>query len=213
MDLGTILDINFLDSISFESSLNTNLANFSMSKFDIISDFEKVKKDIKFISNKSTKVLFSKGLNYRFKSLSSTELKIQKYKANVRKAQLCFNDLIGVRIVVDSFETLVIPNYFKVLDLRYGKKQDDGYRAVHLYYIKSNRHYPIEIQIWESRDALFYNWQHTYCYKKESLETMRALRYRFDTGIIQTEVDFLRELNILHCCEYVKTDLLNINKE
>ena len=37
------------------------------------------------------------------------------------------------------------PDYFRVVDLRKGKKIDDGYRAIHLYYQRNNLAYPIEI--------------------------------------------------------------------
>lgn len=49
----------------------------------------------------------------------------------------------GLRNNPDAF-----PDYFRVVDLRRGKKIDDGYRAIHLYYQQDNLAYPIEVQLW-----------------------------------------------------------------
>ena len=47
-----------------------------------------------------------------------------------------------------------------------GKAIDDGYRGVHVYYQKSGRHYPIEIQFNTLFDRQLNNWLHDYLYKK-----------------------------------------------
>ena len=54
---------------------------------------------------------------------------------------------------------------FKIADMRSGKKNDDGYRGIHLYYQKTNRHYPIEIQINSKCDRELNDWLHIYLYK------------------------------------------------
>jgi putative GTP pyrophosphokinase len=130
-------------------------------------------------------------------------LKISRYRGQQKKLKSCFNDILGLRIVVSSYNTLdSIPDYFKVVDMRNGKANDDGYRGIHLYYSKSNNHYPIEIQIWEKRDEQFINWCHKYTYKTPiSMKVQCTLRKWYDIGKIKTELDFQQALETLKSCE------------
>lgn len=202
-----ILTKEFLKSISLESSLGVNLANFSMSKFDE-KDLNKVVEDLRKIQLEYEweliRVLKPNNIAYRIKSVDSLKLKVNKYKENTRKAILCFNDLLGIRVVREEYLDLnTIPDYFQVIDLTQGKKEnDDGYRAVHLYYKCSNRHYPIEIQIWKASDENFINWSHKYCYKSEDSNIIRHLRSLYDDGKIVTESDFKREWDIVSACSW-----------
>ena len=41
-----------------------------------------------------------------------------------------------------------------------GKSNDDGYRGVHVYYQKDNKHYPIEIQFNTYSDRQLNDWLH-----------------------------------------------------
>ena len=206
-----ILTEDFLSSISFKSSLDVNLANFSMSKFTK-DDFIKVICDLKYMQRNFECLLLSNlkknGIAYRFKSVDSVELKVHKYIENTRKAILCFNDLIGIRVICNNYPDLKsIPNYFQVVDLSNGKKCDDGYRAVHLYYKLSNRHYPIEVQIWKASDEKFINWSHKYCYKVSDSCIIKKMRKLYDDGIIVNEDDFKRELEILIACKWFRNKI------
>lgn len=202
-DVFNILSKDFLTSISLESSLGINLANYSMSKFNddnlqlLLSDIEKMQDFECGIIQR----LGNSGVGYRIKSIDSILLKINKYKVNVRKAILCFNDLIGFRVVYDTLPSVTsIPDYFQVIDLSNGKVNDDGYKALHLYFKLSNRHYPIEIQIWEKADENFINWSHKYCYKVTDSNIIKKLREKYDNKEIQSEDDFKREFDILVAC-------------
>ena len=57
---------------------------------------------------------------------------------------------------------------------------NDGYRGVHVYYQKSGKHYPIEIQFNTLFDRQLNNWLHDYLYKKtypiEPGRIMRGMR-------------------------------------
>ena len=76
---------------------------------------------------------------------------MRKYKKTLRANggfKQCFNDVLGFRLKMDEYP-VNYPEYFRVVDLRQGKKVDDGYRAIHLYYQRDNLAYPIEMQNWE----------------------------------------------------------------
>ena len=62
--------------------------------------------------------------------------------------------MLGFRLRMDEYP-LSFPEHFRVVDLRKGKKVDDGYRAIHLYYQRDNLAYPIEIQLWCGDDFKF----------------------------------------------------------
>ena len=47
-----------------------------------------------------------------------------------------------------------------------GKSNDDGYRGVHIYYQKDNKHYPIEIQFNTYYDRQLNDWLHDKFYKR-----------------------------------------------
>ena len=80
-----------------------------------------------------------------------------------------------------------------------GKANDDGYRGVHVYYQKSGRHYPIEIQFNTLFDRQMNNWLHEYLYKKSFPNSVgRDLRYMYESGLIKNENDFKEVLkNVL----------------
>lgn len=193
-----VLTYEFLSKISVESSLSVNLANFSMSKFTD-EDLDKIFKDLILIKKKENFILDylrKSWIGFRIKSFDSVQL-------NSRKAILCFNDLIGFRVICDSLPNLnEIPDYFKVVDLSNGKVDDDGYRGLHLYFKLSNRHYPIEVQIWSKYDAQFINWMHKYSYKHLSSEVGRRLRQLYEKGSITTESEFKQELDVILACQY-----------
>ena len=67
---------------------------------------------------------------------------------------------------------------FRIADMSSGKAVDDGYRGVHVYYQKSGKYYPIEIQFNTLFDRQLNNWLHDYLYKKS---------YPIETGCIMRE--------------------------
>lgn len=75
--------------------------------------------------------------------------------------------------------------------MRNGKANDDGYRGVHLYYQRSGKHYPIEIQFNTLYDRQLNNWLHDYLYKKDyPVEIGKELRKKYECGIIRDDHEF-----------------------
>lgn len=101
----------------------------------------------------------------------------------------CFNDVLGFRLHFDKYPK-EYPEYFRVVDLRNGKKVDDGYRAIYLYYQRDNLAYPIEIQLWCEEDYQFNIWSHKLVYKYWDAEVGKELYKKYRSGIIGTEEDF-----------------------
>ena len=79
-----------------------------------------------------------------------------------------------------------------------GKKIDDGYRAIHLYYQRDSYSYPIEVQLWCGNDCKFNLWSHQYVYKYLAPEIGKRLYDEFHYGIITCEEDFLKRLKLLN---------------
>ena len=78
----------------------------------------------------------------------------------------------------------------------HGKALDDGYRGVHVYYQKSGKHYPIEIQFNTLFDRQLNNWLHDYLYKKSyPIDTGRIMRENYESGLIRNEQEFKEVLN------------------
>lgn len=85
---------------------------------------------------------------------------------------------------------------FRIADMTKGKAEDDGYRGVHVYYQKSGRHYPIEIQFNTLFDRQLNNWLHDYLYKKDyPVETGKIMREKYENGLIRNEYEFKEVLN------------------
>ena len=128
-----------------------------------------------------------------FKSDDSILRKYQKTLATNGGFKQCFNDILGFRLRFDRYPT-EFPDYYRVVDLRKGKKEDDGYRAIHLYYQRDNLAYPIEVQLWCEDDYYFNIWSHQYVYKYKSSQVGKQLYDEYQNGNIKSEQDFLRKL-------------------
>lgn len=128
--------------------------------------------------------------SFRVKTPDSIIRKIEKHPD--RNFQSLFNDILGLRIFATSYPD-EFPNYFRVVDMRNGKKHDDGYRGIHLYYKLDNYHYIIEIQIWAGNDIDFNSWSHASGYKTLTDEQLKYLRRLYDSGEINSYSDFMKE--------------------
>lgn len=179
-----------LDMLSFRSSLGQSLKQISLRE----TPLERILDDISKYRASYIDVLVQENLiGSRFKSEDSI---LRKYEKTLRTGggfKQCFNDILGFRLRFGEYPD-TFPEYFRVVDLRGGKKIDDGYRAVHLYYQRDNLAYPIEVQLWCGRDYLFNLWSHKHIYKYRAPEVGRELYQEFSDGLIQTEEDFLRRL-------------------
>lgn len=174
--------------LSYKTQLNKSLKTSlsKVSKEDLFIDLRCAIKTLNKLSSN-----FS--LSHRVKSYQSCELKYNKNISRGNSIKSTFNDLLGIRLIVQEYPKNY-PEYFRVVDMRNGKKYDDGYRGVHLYYQLDNYHYPIEIQLNTKEDRLFADWSHIYCYKRMPNEEILKLRYKFDIGEIKNERDFVKEV-------------------
>ncbi len=137
------------------------------------------------------------ALDYRVKSVDSILLKYNRYYPD-HQTRKVFNDILGFRAFCDSYEPILEGEsaQFRIADMTKGKAEDDGYRGVHVYYQKSGRHYPIEIQFNTLFDRQLNNWLHDYLYKKSyPVETGKIMREKYESGSIRNEHEFKEVLN------------------
>lgn len=176
-----------LERWSFETSLQQSTNKMSVNE----SIVEIVKADALAYCDK---LLYDPSIGeYIYRVKSSDSIISKNHRHPTLRFQSLFNDILGIRIHCKDYP-IKIPDYYRVVDLRKGKAQDDGYRAMHLYYKKSNFHYIIEVQLWADSDFEFNSWTHASTYKYTDPEISRKLRKLYDDGIIISESDFRREL-------------------
>ena len=145
------------------------------------------------------------GQHYRIKSLDSILLKYDRYYPSFT-VERTYNDILGFRVLCADYEQVdelraVYPQEFKrCSDMRNGKKCDDGYRGVHLYFQVDHFHYPIEFQYNTAFDRQFNDWLHCHLYKRVEMPTAigSVLRKLYEQGKIRNEDAFRRELYALH---------------
>lgn len=182
-----------LDMLSYRSSLGQSLKQISLRE----TPLERILDDIAKYRSSYIDVLVQENLiGSRFKSEDSI---LRKYEKTLRTGggfKQCFNDVLGFRLWFGEYPD-TFPDYFRVVDLRQGKKIDDGYRAIHLYYQRNNLAYPIEVQQWCGKDYLFNLWSHRHVYKYQAPEVGQMLYREYSGGLIQTEQDFLSRLRNL----------------
>ena len=179
-----------LDELSYHSGLKGSLKQISLSKTPI----EEILNDIGIYRNTFVNIVIQENLiDYRFKSDDSIMRKYRKTLKNNGGFRQCFNDVLGFRLWFNEYPD-EFPDYFRVVDLRNGKKVDDGYRAIHLYYQRDNKAYPIEIQLWCEPDYSFNVWSHRHIYKYKEEEMGKKLHDLYESGNITCEKEFLEYL-------------------
>lgn len=185
-----------MDLLSYRLTLGQSLKQISLRS----TPLETILDDIAKYRSSYIDVLVQENLiGSRFKSEDSI---VRKYEKTIRTNggfKQCFNDVLGFRLRFNDYPE-EYPNYFRVVDLRSGKRIDDGYRAIHLYYQRDNLAYPIEVQLWCGKDYAFNVWSHQYIYKYKTPEIGRILYQEYSAGTIRTEQDFLvllRELEAI----------------
>ena len=191
--MDTFISQEILNMLSYRSTLGQSLKQISLRE----TPLELILDDIARYRSSYIDVLVQENLiGSRFKSEDSI---LRKYEKTLRTGggfKQCFNDILGFRLRFEEYPA-EYPNYFRVVDLRQGKKIDDGYRAIHLYYQRDNLAYPIEIQLWCGRDYTFNLWSHRYVYKYQTPEIGRQLYREYSSGQIRTEQGFLHRLHAL----------------
>lgn len=188
MDINKL--IRSLDSVSYETKLGKNLKN-TLRKFDRNELMEELK-DYRLFLKKRKDILVD--YTYRIKSIQSINLKYDRYYPS-KEINACFNDILGIRMIVENYDIDIKNDKIRHVDMSKGKKNDDGYRGYHIYYKKSNYHYPIEVQFFTERDYIFNMWLHKYVYKYKDNSIGIKLRELYDKNIIMTEEDFKEEFN------------------
>lgn len=143
-----------------------------------------------------TLTVLKQSLGQRLKQISLRAIPLEAILDDIAKYRSSYIDVLGFRLCFDDYP-VEYPDYFRVVDLRNGKKIDDGYRAIHLYYQRDNLAYPIEVQLWCGRDYTFNIWSHQYVYKYKKPEIGKILYREYSLGDIRTEQKFLARLQEL----------------
>ena len=188
------LSVKILDMLSFESHLRIPLKK-NLHYFDKDSLIEELMEMTEWLDEQE--LLSEIALDYRIKSLDSILMKYERYYPD-HQTRKVFNDILGFRAFCDSYEQILEEKspQFRIADMTKGKSVDDGYRGVHVYYQKSGRHYPIEIQFNTLFDRQLNNWLHDNLYKKNySIETGKIMRDKYESGFIRNEHEFKEVLN------------------
>ena len=186
--------MKILDLLSFESHLEIPLKK-NLHYFDKESLIEELIAMTEWLDEQE--LLSEIALDYRIKSLDSILMKYERYYPD-HQTRKVFNDILGFRAFCDSYEQILEEKspQFRIADMTKGKSVDDGYRGVHVYYQKSGRHYPIEIQFNTLFDRQLNNWLHDNLYKKNySIETGKIMRDKYESGFIRNEHEFKEVLN------------------
>ena len=186
--------MGILDALSFESHLGIPLKK-NLHYFDKDLLIAELVEMTEWLDEQE--ILSSIALDYRVKSLDSILMKYERYYPD-HQTRKVFNDILGLRAFCDSYDQILEgkSSQFRIADMSNGKAVDDGYRGVHVYYQKSGKHYPIEIQFNTMFDRQFNNWLHDYLYKKKySIETGKVMREKYENGFIRNEHEFKEELS------------------
>lgn len=182
---------DFMRKISIETNLGISLRNSSR-KIDFNQLFIEANRlnnvywlNTPFIEKETNDYAYETG--YRIKSVDSIMLKYQRQPNRELKSIL--NDTLGFRVIAPYGKSKVLEKaHFRKVDLRNGKKVDDGYRGIHYYYDLSNFHYPIEVQWWNEHDKLLNNWLHENHYKYNNDKVVPAIiRKQYDNGKITSD--------------------------
>ena len=188
------LSVDTLDALSFESHLGIPLRK-DLHYFNKDALIDELTKLTEWLDEQE--ILLDIALDYRVKSVDSILLKYNRYYPD-HQTRKVFNDILGFRAFCDSYEPILEGEsaQFRIADMTKGKAEDDGYRGVHVYYQKSGRHYPIEIQFNTLIDRQLNNWLHDYLYKKDyPVETGKIMREKYENGLIRNEYEFKEVLN------------------
>ena len=191
--MGLFIPKETLDALSYRSTLGRSLRQISLRA----TPLETILEDIAKYRASYIDALVQENLTgSRFKSNDSILRKYEKTLRNNGGFKQCFNDVLGFRLRFEEYPA-EFPDYFRVVDLRNGKRVDDGYRAIHLYYQRDNLSYPLEVQLWCGDDYQFNLWSHKYVYKYQALEIGKRLHQDYAEGTLRSEQDFLHRLREL----------------
>ena len=195
------LSLEILDFLSYESQLGISLKK-NLPHFDKDLLIQELIAMTEWLDEQE--ILADIALDYRIKSIDSILNKYDRYYPD-HQTRKVFNDILGFRAFCDKYDGLLNnkSDLFRVADMSKGKAVDDGYRGVHVYYQKSGKHYPIEIQFNTLYDRQLNNWLHDYLYKKEYSNLVgKMMREKYESGLIKNDDEFKEVFeNVLSCCK------------
>lgn len=201
-----ILELNglsedILEALSYESKLGLSLKK-NLHYFDRNLLVQELIDMTEWFDGNT--ILSNLSVDYRIKSLDSFILKYDRYFPN-HQTQKVFNDILSFRAICNSYDDVLAfrSGQFRVADMSNGKSKDDGYRGVHVYYQRSNRHYPIEIQFNTCSDRQLNDWLHEYFYKKNLPDSVgKEMRFRYESELIRNKTEFEETLeDVLSDCK------------
>ena len=191
------LSIEILDSLSYKTNLTVSMKRTlrHFNKQDVLQDIRNAREWYN-----TQAIIYKLPIDLRIKSIGSAELKFNRYPDSTFSR--VFNDILGFRSICSNYEEVIsleTEEKIRIVDMSKGKKNDDGYRGVHVYYQKDNFHYPIEIQFNTYYDRQFNNWMHDLFYKKGYDDAIgRYLRKSYEDGRIKNIEEFKEVLaNVL----------------
>lgn len=100
-------------------------------------------------------------INTRVKAQNSIEYKTKNYYENHENGEIpinkCFNDLFGIRIIMDKDINQkdlqkFVKDKFKEIKCVDSSKDLGGYKATHIYFLEDNYSFPWELQVWNKID-------------------------------------------------------------
>lgn len=195
------LSVDILSQLSYESILGINLKR-DLHYFEKERLIGEVLRVAEWYDEQE--ILDNVALDYRIKSVESILNKYDRYYPNAQTRKV-FNDILGFRALCDSYNEIFSLNRkkFRIADLSNGKAHDDGYRGVHVYFQKSGRCYPIEIQFNTLYDRQLNNWFHGYLYKKKYPDKVgHDIRSIYEMWKIHNVDEFKEALkNVLSGCQ------------
>lgn len=191
------LSIEILDSLSCKTNLTVSMKRTlrHFNKQDVLQDIRNAREWYN-----TQAIIYKLPIDLRIKSIGSAELKFNRYPDSTFSR--VFNDILGFRSICSNYEEVIsleTEEKIRIVDMSKGKKNDDGYRGVHVYYQKDNFHYPIEIQFNTYYDRQFNNWMHDLFYKRGYDDAIgRYLRKSYEDGRIKNIEEFKEVLaNVL----------------
>ena len=120
-----------------------------------------------FLESQQYKLLFDLSqlqspenkIHARIKQANSIQNKIKTYMAKDTAGKVpinkCFNDLLGIRSIIDSefsFEELKSHVNEDFNSLKIINSSKNGYNAYHIYFKIDNKTFPWELQVWKKSD-------------------------------------------------------------
>lgn len=197
------LSIEILDSLSYKTNLTVSMKRTlrHFNKQDVLQDIRNAREWYN-----TQAIIYKLPIDLRIKSIGSAELKFNRYPDSTFSR--VFNDILGFRSICSNYEEVIsleTEEKIRIVDMSKGKKNDDGYRGVHVYYQKDNFHYPIEIQFNTYYDRQFNDWMHDLFYKRGYDDAIgRYLRKSYEDGKIRTVEEFKEVLaNVLSNSEKI----------